>query len=390
MKQAHGLPNIYMTAALSGIAFVCGIFVLLTTGQQTPALVAAIFCLALGQVFIAMNAQSRDASIAEELHMLNQQHLLNDRKYAETFAPANLFDTEITDLKRRSRRFETDLDEIRAASRMQFQEITKRYEQATANIAARPAAEPAPAAPLREQLNILLQPIIDLSSNATAHYRTRFSITASDGREIDFEKLVVNADRGGLRPGLDVHVTNNAIPLLRRLRVKNPDMKMFIPIGAATLTSEKSLAMVTDALSGARDVAAGIVFELSHGDLGRLNEAGVTGLASIARMGATMALMNASVGGLDFASLRHLGVKFIGIDANSVDSGVGVASTWLEFVQIARGYQFQIILTDVINSKQAASSAQIARFVSGPFFAPARKVKFNAGLGAQFDLSAAA
>ena len=77
-------------------------------------------------------------------------------------------------------------------------------------------------------------------------------------------------------------------------------------------------------------------------------------------------------------------MKFIGINASSIDAGLGVASTWHEFVQIARGLQFQIMLTDVANSKQAAASAQIARLVAGPFFAPPRRVKLQ-GTTDQFD-----
>jgi hypothetical protein len=101
-------------------------------------------------------------------------------------------------------------------------------------------------------------------------------------------------------------------------------------------------------------------------------------------------LTEASIAGLDLASLRHLGVRFIGIEARSIESGFGVAQTWLDFVQVARGLQFQILLTDVANSAQAASASQIARLVAGQFFAPPRRVKINAGVTAANDLSVAA
>lgn len=390
MKHARGLPNIYVIAVLSCLAIACGIFVVFAVSQQVAAVVVAIFCLALAQIVMAWTASVKTSDLEEELLIVSRERHIAEQKYHETFVAADMFDTEIAELKRRAQRFETDIQDARTAARVQYQELSQRYETVVANASVYPepkaAAEPA----LTEQLNILLQPIIDLSTNATAHYRAQFNITAATGVEIGYDKLILNADRGGLRPGLDVHVTSQAIPLLRRLRVKNPDMKMFIPIGAATLMSEKSLAMMTGALTGARDIASGVVFELTHEALGRLNETGISGLATIARMGATMALMDAAVGGLDLASLRQLGVKFIGINASSIDSGFGVASTWHEFVQIARGLQFQIMLTDVANSKQAAASAQIARLVAGPFFAPPRRVKLNAGLGSRHDFSAAA
>ena len=390
MKHARGFPNIAIMAVLSCVAIACGFFLLLAASQQVAAVAAAIFCLALGQVYMALTGWAKHSALEDELRIASQERHISDQRHHETFVAADLFDTEIAELKRRAQRFETDIQDARNAARVQYRELNQRYETVAANASVQPEPRAAAETNLKEQLNFLLQPIIDLSTNATAHYRAQFSITAANNVEIEYDKLVLNADRGGLRPGLDVHVTNLAIPLLRRLRVKNPDMKMFIPMGATTLMSEKSLAMLTTALTGARDIASGIVFELSHDALGRLNETGITGLATIARMGATMALMDASVGGLDLTSLRQLGVKFIGINAGSVESGFGVSSTWHEFAHIARALQFQIMLTDVANSKQAAASAQIARLVAGPFFAPPRRVKLNAGLGARQDISAAA
>jgi hypothetical protein len=67
-----------------------------------------------------------------------------------------------------------------------------------------------------------------------------------------------------------------------------------------------------------------------------------------------------------------------------------VTQTWLDFVQVARSLQFQILLTNVEDSAQAASASQIARLVAGHFFAPPRRVKINAGLSAANDLSVAA
>ena len=63
---------------------------------------------------------------------------------------------------------------------------------------------------------------------------------------------------------------------------------------------------------------------------------------------------------------------------------------WLDFVQVARGMQFQLLMTNVENSAQAATASQIARLVAGHFFAPPRRVKINAGMNAANDLSVAA
>lgn len=391
--QARGWPSILVLAVFSCFAIACGIFVLVGKTQQAQAVVAAIFLLAIGQLFIIGLGWARGLTLQDAIRGLARERRTADEKYNKAFVAAKLFENEIADLKRRMGHSEKQIQDEMVAMRTQFQELTQRYEADAANARALnptevPAVSNGPAK--REHFNFLLEPVIDLSTNTTAHYRVRFSMTAANGIEIDYAKLTLNADRGSLRPTLDSHVVNQAIPLLRRLRTKHPAMRMFIPMGAATLVSENAIALITQMLLEAGDVAKGVVFELTHATLAGLTEAGISGLAAIARMGATMALTEASITGLDLASLRHLGVKFIGINAGSVESGLGIAHGWLDFVQVARGLQFQIMLTGVDNSAQAAFASQIARLVAGHFFAPPRRVKFNAGVTAANDMSAAA
>ena len=391
--QVRGWPSILVLAVFSCFAIACGIFVLVAKTQQAQAVVAAIFLLSVGQLFVIGLGWARGLTLQDAIRSLARERRAAEEKYNKSFVATKLFENEIADLKRRMGLSEKEIQDEMVVMRTRFQEFTQRYEAEVANARAQNSVEVPlvlQSAPSREHFNFLLEPVIDLSTNRTAHYRVRFSITAANGIEIDHAKLTLNADRGELRPTLDVHVINQAIPLLRRLRAKHPAMRMFIPMGAATLVSESMIALITQMLSDADNVAKGVVFELTLDALAGLTEAGISGLAAIARMGATLALTEASVAGLDLASLRHLGVKFIGIEARSVESGIGVGQTWLDFVQVARGLQFQILLTGVENSAQAASASQIARLVAGNFFAPPRRVKINAGLSASNDLSAAA
>jgi EAL domain-containing protein (putative c-di-GMP-specific phosphodiesterase class I) len=380
----------------SCFAIACGIFVLVAQTQQAQAVVAAIFLLAIGQLFAIGLGWARGLTLQDAIRGLARERRAADEKYNKSFVTAKLFENEIADLKRRMGLSEKEIQDDMTAMRTQFQELAERYaaDAANARLQQQMSAAEFPitlqGAPVREHFNFLLEPIIDLTTNRTAHYRVRFSITAANGIEIDYSKLTLNADRGELRPTLDVHVINQAIPLLRRLRAKHPAMRMFIPMGAATLVSEHTIAMVTQMLSEADNVAQGVVFELTHESLAGLNEAGISGLAAIARMGATLALTQASIAGLDLPALRHLGVKFIGVEARSIEPGFGTTQAWLDFAQVARGMQFQILLTNVENSAQAATASQIARLVAGHFFAPPRRVKINAGLNAANDLSAAA
>ncbi len=384
-------------AVLSCFAIACGVFVLVAETNQAVAVALGVFALAMAQILITVTGWIGNGRMQSTVKGLILEKRAIDAKYRQTFVHADLFEREISDLRRRAEMAEKNQQDSVAANRAELHALNRRYEAATANL--REHGEPEPQAffdnplpaPPRDQLGFLLEPIVDLSTNATAHYRARFSMAVADGEEVDFDRLVSNADRSGLRPSLDLLVISQSVPLLRRLRIKHPAMKMLLPIGAATLMSAASLAAIADSLGDAGDVADGVVFEITHAALGKLSEAGIAGLATIARMGATMAVTDASVAGLDLASLRQLGVLFIGIDAKTVESGFGVNAAWPAFLQAARGLQFQVVLTDVESSAQAASSAQIARYAAGSFFAPPRRVKLGAGVAAAAaDLSAAA
>ena len=234
-----------------------------------------------------------------------------------------------------------------------------------------------------EHLELLLEPLIDLPTGATTHYRALLDLTDDQGHIVHHTELMQKADQGGMRPALDAHMVKQVAPVLRRLRVKNPGMRAIVPLGISTLGSGEETSRVVANLERDVDIAGGIVFEFDHRDLGRLDSSGIENLARLARLGATLALSNVQVAGLDLASLRQIGVRFLSFPPNAADSGIGPTTAWREFVQYARAMQFQIIVSDITTPQQATAANQIGRFGHGPFFAPPRKVKADAGANAQ-------
>jgi EAL domain-containing protein (putative c-di-GMP-specific phosphodiesterase class I) len=377
-------PSIVVTAALCGSAVACAVYGFTVPQQASIALAAAVVSLAMAGVLMVGMVWGQEHRLREALQAISRERRAAEEKAAQTFVTTAAFDTAVADLQQRAARTEEELIEVQGDMRKQYFEMSSAYQSNVANRYApaeppEPVPEPAPAHDPATLLNFLLEPIIDLSASETAHYRAQVTMTAGNGADIPFERLMSNADKAGFRPSLDVHFVTQAVPLLRRLRLRHPAMRLFLPLGGATLRSEDSIARITDILRGASDVASGLVFELNHDVLGRLDDAGTKGLAAFARFGSTLALMQSSIVGLDLPTLRQLGVKYIGIDASSIESGYGVAPTWLEFAQVARGLQFQILLTGVVTAKQAASASQVARYVAGAYFAPPRRVKADAG-----------
>lgn len=252
------------------------------------------------------------------------------------------------------------------------------------------AVPPSRQRPANEHLELLLEPVVELASGTTTHYRALLDLTDDQGHVVRHAELVAKADQGGMRPALDAHMVKLVAPVLRRLRNKNPAMRAFIPIGISTLASREDTAHIIAGLERDVDIAGGIIFEFEHRGLGQLNQSGIENLARLGRLGATMGLSEVQIAGLDLAALRQLGVRFLSFRPAAADSGFGPSPAWREFVQYARAMQFQIIVSGIATPQQANAANHIARFGYGPFFAPPRKVRADAGVAPAHRKSSAA
>lgn len=233
-----------------------------------------------------------------------------------------------------------------------------------------------------EHLDLLLEPVIEMSTGSTAHYRAQINLANGRGDVVPHAELMEKADAGGMRAALDAHMVKLVSPVLRRLRLKNPGMRIFVPLGRSTLSSPGEADAIISLLLKDGDVANGVVFELGQEDVGQLDSTGIENLARLGRLGATLALRDVYLGGLDLAALRQLGVRFLNFPPHAVDSGNGPSEVWREFVQYARAMQIQLIVGDIETPQQAAAANKCARFGHGPFFAPPRKVRRDAGVSA--------
>lgn len=232
----------------------------------------------------------------------------------------------------------------------------------------------------REQLTLLLEPVVELSTGTTSHYRALVGLADGRGKLVSHEELMLKAEQGGMRAAVDLRMVRMVAPVLRRLRQRNPGLRVFVPVGRATLGDKEEAARLLALLQRDGDIAAGMVFEFAQQDLGQLDAAGIENLARLARSGATLALREVYLGGLDLAALRQLGVKFLSFPPHAVDAGSGPSAAWSEFARQARALKMQILVGDVKTAQQATAVSRLARYGFGSFFAPPRKVRADAGV----------
>ncbi len=242
-------------------------------------------------------------------------------------------------------------------------------------------AAPPPAAQLRDVIHLALEPIVDMQTQRTAHYRVHVSMDV-EGQEIDSDQLMQYVARMGTRPSLDLRAARECLSLLMRLRARDPDLCIMLGIGAETLADDKTLTQILAECERASSVAPGLVFELSHASLAGLSTRGLEGLARIARRGQHFALVQASVAGLDLQAMNTLNVRYVGIAAAKLETE-GFSGSLIGFAQLARLSRVQLVVMDVRNPDLVPRLASVSRLACGPCFAEPRRVKQAAGSSTQ-------
>jgi EAL domain-containing protein (putative c-di-GMP-specific phosphodiesterase class I) len=228
---------------------------------------------------------------------------------------------------------------------------------------------------LAEALNLSLEPIVDLYTSNTAHYRMMLGMTNDQGQDVEHEVFVHHADRMGVRASMDVHVVGQTIELLEQLRQRDVNLSIFVPLGATTLANPEAVQDIIATLRAAPAQAQGVVVDLAHATLASLHETSLEGLATLARAGVNLSLSKASISGVDLAALSRLNVRFVSLAAASIGVGTAISAGLPGFVQSARALRIQVVVSHVGDPRHVPGLARTARYASGPAFALPRKLK---------------
>jgi EAL domain-containing protein (putative c-di-GMP-specific phosphodiesterase class I) len=228
---------------------------------------------------------------------------------------------------------------------------------------------------LADVLHLALEPVVDLYTSNTAHYRMLLGMTNDQGKDVEHEVFVHHADRLGVRDSLDVHVVGQTLELLEQLRQRDMNLGILVPIGATTLANPEAVQQIIAQLRAAPNQAPGVLVDMTHAMLASLHETSLEGLATLARAGVNLSLSQASISGVDLAALSSLNVRFISLAAASIGVGAQISAGLPGFVQSARALRIQVIISQVGDPRHVPGLARTARFASGPAFALPRKLK---------------
>jgi EAL domain-containing protein (putative c-di-GMP-specific phosphodiesterase class I) len=228
---------------------------------------------------------------------------------------------------------------------------------------------------LADALQLSLEPVVDLYTSNTAHYRMILGMTNAAGHDVPQDVFLHHAERAGERAKLDLFVVQQTLGLLEQLHMRDPAISVFVPVGASTLASPRAIGDILIELGNNQQHAKGVVIDIPHAVLASLPDASLEGLASLARSGVVMSLSQASVGGIELSSLNRLNVRFVSLAAGTVGIGVQVAAGIAGFVQSARALRINVVISNLMDARNVQGLSRIVRYASGPAFALPRKLK---------------
>jgi EAL domain-containing protein (putative c-di-GMP-specific phosphodiesterase class I) len=229
--------------------------------------------------------------------------------------------------------------------------------------------------PFGSQLSLSLEPIVDLFSSQTAHYRLVATMMDANGQDVPPEMFAHHVAQLGQRALLDAFTIRETLGILEQLRHRDPNLCVLVSVGAATLADRTHLRTILNDIERAPLAAGGLVLDINHGVLASLPDASLEGLAILARKGVTLALSQVSISGVDLAALNKLNVRYICLAAASLAMLARTPSTVSGFIQAARALRIQTVITHVTDPQLLAEIMRSARLACGPAFAAPRRLK---------------
>jgi EAL domain-containing protein (putative c-di-GMP-specific phosphodiesterase class I) len=367
---------------------------LLLTGRYETALIAAVAMLVCAQV-VSLLASSRPKEVEDaRLASLSEGIKRNARSIEQLSTRTRDQAQALAEIKQTIEKSRTQ-PALQAPARPQIAAPVPESIKPVAAVDHHPAPPqaPAPATPQLapqparlppqepQQPSIFLEPVVRLAEGRTAYYKASLQRPAAvpGGRPHTFVSADINvrdlaAAQWPMRH--DLHMLQEVMPVLAKLRARRGATGLFVPLGVATLESKPQLEAVVALLQQNPDAAAGIVLDLNVSALAVMPEAAMRGLAWLASLGATFCLSGASASNNDLAALAELGFAFLDVPEHELVDGAGqLLPAALHLRQDAAAHRFTIIASSVSDNARAASLMQAVSLARGPNFASPRALK---------------
>jgi EAL domain-containing protein (putative c-di-GMP-specific phosphodiesterase class I) len=230
------------------------------------------------------------------------------------------------------------------------------------------------------QLDLHLEPVVELAETRTVYYRANLVLTRDDGTRLGSYLLSLSAERGGFAPALDLALFRRVCPVIRHLKARNRRPGVFCPLSPQSFAERDVLDELVQFLGANKDAAGAMVIEISQPALAALSSSGMEGLAYLAELGATLSLSSARLEGPDLETLAVLGFRFLDLDIAALVGAHG----WDAFLENGAVHRLArradqvgltVLAANVVRTEELERVRPFARLARGPLFSPPRVVR---------------
>lgn len=259
------------------------------------------------------------------------------------------------------------------------QNLAKGSFELFSNETKKPLAEKLVKAIELNQLELNLQPVVNLTSREPAFYETTLRFLDSDGSYIKQSLLIRCAEEEALAPALDIQTLFGSVQLLRTLDELGKRTGLLCPVSHSTLTSSRVFGDAYSFLRANTALADTLILEIDQSTLDTLGVTGRGNLNRIVDIGYSLLLNNTQHFDLDGDLLRNSGFRHLKVAINellNISGEDNLDEQIMDFSADMAQSGIGVIVSDIQSESQAIHLVDFdLAFGQGALFASPRAVK---------------
>ncbi len=231
----------------------------------------------------------------------------------------------------------------------------------------------------RDELELHLQPIVNLSDREPEFYESTLRLKDLDGTYLDQQRLgkLVRDER--LATVLDGQLLFSAIRVLRTLNELQKRTGLFCPVSAATLNNKNAFEDIYAFLAANTALAGSLVLEIEQSALTELNAESRERLSRLVDLGFSLLLDNVQNFDLEGSLLHSAGFRNIKVSVNellNISDESNIDEYVTDFSEEMESCGLTVIVSEIEHEVQAVLLGDFELPLGqGTLFSPSRPVK---------------
>ncbi|MDQ0464762.1 cyclic-di-GMP phosphodiesterase TipF (flagellum assembly factor) [Caulobacter ginsengisoli] len=237
------------------------------------------------------------------------------------------------------------------------------------------------------RVDLYLQPVVSLPQRRTVFYESFSRLRDDTGRVMMPAEYLAVAEPEGLVAAIDNLLLFRCVQIVRRLAKQDRKVGIFCNISLASLADENFFPQFLEFLSGNKDLAGALIFELGQAAFESRGAVEARHMARLADLGFRFSLDKVIDLDLDFQDLSRADVKFVKVGAQMMLDQLEETDGRLvlrslpdlhasDFARLTRRYGVEVIAEKVESERQIVDILELdIAFGQGHLFGEPRAIR---------------